>query len=141
MRDAVHRVGDAHAVPVDRGFFVQAVFHGNLQPLALPHPDLWARHGAVVGPDRCLRVLASDQRRATRSGDNRVTGWRSGAGWPQRLECRSEEHTSELQSLMRTSYAVFCLKKKKLSNTQKHRKIYETTATITHKNTHIQLKK
>src|SRR3546814_7445926 len=26
---------------------------------------------------------------------------------------RSEEHTSELQSLMRTSYAVFCLKKKK----------------------------
>src|SRR3546814_4173131 len=30
-----------------------------------------------------------------------------GAGWP-----RSEEHTSELQSLMRISYAVFCLKKK-----------------------------
>src|SRR3546814_3817036 len=29
---------------------------------------------------------------------------------------RSEEHTSELQSLMRTSYAVFCLKKKKNSN-------------------------
>src|SRR3546814_6270064 len=30
-----------------------------------------------------------------------------------RLEGRSEEHTSELQSLMRISYAVFCLKKKK----------------------------
>src|SRR3546814_10635908 len=30
---------------------------------------------------------------------------------------RSEEHTSELQSLMRTSYAVFCLKKKQLHNT------------------------
>src|SRR3546814_6259959 len=29
---------------------------------------------------------------------------------------RSEEHTSELQSLMRISYAVFCLKKKKLNN-------------------------
>src|SRR3546814_7302450 len=29
------------------------------------------------------------------------------------LPCRSEEHTSELQSLMRISYAVFCLKKKK----------------------------
>src|SRR3546814_6401890 len=28
-------------------------------------------------------------------------------------DCRSEEHTSELQSLMRNSYAVFCLKKKK----------------------------
>src|SRR3546814_9928447 len=34
---------------------------------------------------------------------------------------RSEEHTSELQSLMRISYAVFCLKKKKNS---KQRKIY-----------------
>src|SRR3546814_1083072 len=30
-----------------------------------------------------------------------------------RIEIRSEEHTSELQSLMRISYAVFCLKKKK----------------------------
>src|SRR3546814_9361122 len=30
---------------------------------------------------------------------------------------RSEEHTSELQSLMRSSYAVFCLKKKKTNNT------------------------
>src|SRR3546814_10202550 len=29
------------------------------------------------------------------------------------METRSEEHTSELQSLMRISYAVFCLKKKK----------------------------
>src|SRR3546814_7114426 len=32
---------------------------------------------------------------------------------------RSEEHTSELQSLMRISYAVFCLKKKKKLNKQK----------------------
>src|SRR3546814_6067828 len=32
------------------------------------------------------------------------------------LQCRSEEHTSELQSLMRISYAVFCLKKKKQNN-------------------------
>src|SRR3546814_8763649 len=32
---------------------------------------------------------------------------------PYREEMRSEEHTSELQSLMRISYAVFCLKKKK----------------------------
>src|SRR3546814_6768235 len=33
-----------------------------------------------------------------------------------RLDDRSEEHTSELQSLMRNSYAVFCLKKKKIHN-------------------------
>src|SRR3546814_6625103 len=33
---------------------------------------------------------------------------------------RSEEHTSELQSLMRISYAVFCLKKKKRKKTKEH---------------------
>src|SRR3546814_9096690 len=33
------------------------------------------------------------------------------------VRVRSEEHTSELQSLMRISYAVFCLKKKKLLHT------------------------
>src|SRR3546814_3840982 len=33
--------------------------------------------------------------------------------WQPRPERRSEEHPSELQSLMRISYAVFCLKKKK----------------------------
>src|SRR3546814_4525115 len=35
-----------------------------------------------------------------------------------RISSRSEEHTSELQSLMRISYAVFCLKKKKTKNKQ-----------------------
>src|SRR3546814_4098126 len=37
---------------------------------------------------------------------------------------RSEEHTSELQSLMRISYAVFCLKKKKQCTKQQPRPIY-----------------
>src|SRR3546814_5062033 len=40
-----------------------------------------------------------------------------GTGVHDRL-CRSEEHTSELQSLMRISYAVFCLKKKKQNSAQ-----------------------
>src|SRR3546814_3341746 len=44
--------------------------------------------------------------RSSRNNDGKR---RSGACWPS----RSEEHTSELQSLMRISYAVFCLKKKK----------------------------
>src|SRR3546814_9166962 len=35
------------------------------------------------------------------------------------IHARSEEHTSELQSLMRISYAVFCLKKKTTSRTKK----------------------
>src|SRR3546814_3636162 len=41
---------------------------------------------------------------------------------------RSEEHTSELQSLMRISYAVFCLKKKKKKKTQ-----HNLTKIIEHK--------
>src|SRR3546814_10351781 len=36
---------------------------------------------------------------------------------PSRMAARSEEHTSELQSLMRISYAVFCLKKKNTQTT------------------------
>src|SRR3546814_7186305 len=46
---------------------------------------------------------------------------------PQRLwrlkRDRSEEHTSELQSLMRISYAVFCLKKKNTTIAQKKKKL------------------
>src|SRR3546814_7872163 len=49
-------------------------------------------------------------------------------------ECRrSEEHTSELQSLMRISYAVFCLKKKKNIDDNNH----YNTATHNHQYKHI----
>src|SRR3546814_6195653 len=41
-----------------------------------------------------------------------------------KVESRSEEHTSELQSLMRISYAVFCLKKKN-NNKLKYRSVAE----------------
>src|SRR3546814_6633323 len=41
-----------------------------------------------------------------------------GPGRRRRPPARSEEHTSELQSLMRISYAVFCLKKKKQQKVQ-----------------------
>src|SRR3546814_3686775 len=44
--------------------------------------------------------------------------WRSGV--PAHRLRRSEEHTSELQSLMRISFAVFCLKKKKQETTAEH---------------------
>src|SRR3546814_3947172 len=43
---------------------------------------------------------------------------------------RSEEHTSELQSLMRISYAVFCLKKKKHKNTKPENNITTKRNTI-----------
>src|SRR3546814_10563363 len=55
-------------------------------------------------------VLAhQDERRPAIGADHRR---RAGKGC-EFLPGRSEEHTSELQSLMRISYAVFCLKKKK----------------------------
>src|SRR3546814_3545239 len=46
------------------------------------------------------------------------------------FDYRSEEHTSELQSLMRISYAVFCLKKKhKQINIKTHNKLSSTITT------------
>src|SRR3546814_4771917 len=61
------------------------------------------------GQDRlCPSVRASDVQRLGKRGRGvlRAAGKRG-------RDRRSEEHTSELQSLMRISYAVFCLKKKK----------------------------
>src|SRR3546814_9155852 len=49
--------------------------------------------------------------------DQRVTVGHLAPAMIQNLLERSEEHTSELQSLMRISYAVFCLKKKKTQKT------------------------
>src|SRR3546814_6001038 len=51
------------------------------------------------------------------------------------IEGRSEEHTSELQSLMRISYAVFCLKKKKNKQNDKHHNI--TNQSQQQEHTHI----
>src|SRR3546814_1781357 len=48
-------------------------------------------------------------------GDDKHNLWGNEEGY----KYRSEEHTSELQSLMRISYAVFCLKKKKSTQTNK----------------------
>src|SRR3546814_1565372 len=56
-------------------------------------------------------------------------GLRNGAG------ARSEEHTSELQSLMRISYAVFCLKKKNTLKHVSHNNTHQNNKTITDKNT------
>src|SRR3546814_6245221 len=66
------------------------------------------RRGGAAQPDRRDRLAAAlCGTRGQRGGDP----WRGGA--------RSEEHTSELQSLMRISYAVFCLKKKNILDPNK----------------------
>src|SRR3546814_5729575 len=66
--------------------------------------------------------------RSDQVGDDRLARLASGgAGEPADavdVAQRSEEHTSELQSLMRISYAVFCLKKKNNTHTHAHHNIH-----------------
>src|SRR3546814_7642212 len=59
-------------------------------------------------------TLFRSHRRSRRGSRRR----REPASTTASARARSEEHTSELQSLMRISYAVFCLKKKKIENKQ-----------------------
>src|SRR3546814_3136458 len=69
--------------------------------------------GQILDPQRERLVAHLDrqhQHLVERVEDGDLEQDRQAAG--QRLDLRSEEHTSELQSLMRLSYAVFCLKKK-----------------------------
>src|SRR3546814_2034714 len=64
--------------------------------------------------DRTIAIARSEHRRMRPLGNLRPD--RDSAELVL-LAFRSEEHTSELQSLMRISYAVFCLKKKKKNTT------------------------
>src|SRR3546814_10007500 len=68
---------------------------------------------------RRARLIAAYSGSAKRCAVSRST---CAAGGTHRVARRSEEHTSELQSLMRISYAVFCLKKKKKKTNNTHRK-------------------
>src|SRR3546814_12370581 len=77
-----------------------------------PYTTLFRSCGAGAPRSRS----STSGRSPTRRASPRATR-RPGPGGPSRATGRSEEHTSELQSLMRISYAVFCLKKKK-NNTQ-----------------------
>src|SRR3546814_5766927 len=70
--------------------------------------------GALIsGYALCLGALAMRQQVYRKRRDARRT-----PSGHRPLTTRSEEHTSELQSLMRISYAVFCLKKKTQPNIQ-----------------------
>src|SRR3546814_4137785 len=66
------------------------------------------------------RPRGADPRRLLLSRGGRLHrgGGRGAARRTEAGRSRSEEHTSELQSLMRISYAVFCLKKKKITKEQ-----------------------
>src|SRR3546814_2821685 len=69
---------------------------------------------------RSGRTQARDRRGRSRSaaGSEKRGGRPIEGRGPHRRHGRSEEHTSELQSLMRISYAVFCLKKKKTTTNE-----------------------
>src|SRR3546814_4788560 len=94
-----------------------------MMPMALIYISLYSLSGAKVGVDlpplldldaeavqyhRDLGILADGEHQVHPA----LVAERGERG------PRSEEHTSELQSLMRISYAVFCLKKKKKNNKQ-----------------------
>src|SRR3546814_2643649 len=69
-----------------------------------------------TGRSTTATIAFSQQRQqdATRGAAALRFSWKcSYCGGDRRCKVRSEEHTSELQSLMRILYAVFCLKKKK----------------------------
>src|SRR3546814_4683368 len=86
----------------------------------LPHERWrWPRHASQQGGERFRRRQ------------------RDGAGIRRGQRERSEEHTSELQSLMRISYAVFCLKKKQTKH-KTHNTPQNTPSSHTyHSSTHI----
>src|SRR3546814_7987451 len=75
-------------------------------------PALWPK--LAVPEIRPHRVLARQARRGQAPPVATIVGTRCRGVAATHL--RSEEHTSELQSLMRISYAVFCLKKQKTHN-------------------------
>src|SRR3546814_8766118 len=84
------------------------------------YPASWS---VPTAAPRTHRVSTSARRPGT--GRRHCPTVRSRPHVPDRT--RSEEHTSELQSLMRNSYAVFCLKKKKKNNKQNKKQIKENT--------------
>src|SRR3546814_8190352 len=78
-----------------------------------PYTTLFRSIGSAIA-----QALAAQGARLAVSGSNadKLNGFRDTLGGDHVALPRSEEHTSELQSLMRISYAVFCLKKKNTRN-------------------------
>src|SRR3546814_6177814 len=93
---AARIAGHAHATPVLRSRTLDALAGCELHFKA----EHLQRSGAFKFRGACNAVWSLDDAQAVRGVVTHSSG------------NRSEEHTSELQSLMRSSYAVFCLKKK-----------------------------
>src|SRR3546814_4001330 len=112
-RFAAQRVSPAANSP--RAFRIGLHRHAQ----TLPTGQFWTachRFDDVEAQHQPLRFLGIDRKGHVpfrRLHSQRLQPFRKRRHAAERLRCfRSEEHTSELQSLMRISYAVFCLKKK-----------------------------
>src|SRR3546814_8447530 len=98
-----------------------------------PYTTLFRSQAERRAGRRGVRIPCGKDRAALRRGRSPPDRRRESA-WKRVFPCvplespRSEEHTSELQSLMRISYAVFCLKKK-----TKYKKYYKEK----HHNTYL----
>src|SRR3546814_1537877 len=79
----------------------------DFDPTTLREYDIRGIVGTTLGMEDAKAIGRSFGTMIRRAGGSKVA-----TGYDGRVS-RSEEHTSELQSLMRNSYAVFCLKKKK----------------------------
>src|SRR3546814_2725486 len=110
-------------------FFYVSHDHRDLHVLTHSSPTLLASDLAASPPTTRLSASAPSPRinsrvrracPATGASLSMTTARRMPKGYSQSAmrPVRSEEHTSELQSLMSISYAVFCLKKKNKNNTK-----------------------
>src|SRR3546814_5323895 len=97
-----------------------------------PYTTLVRSSAAWIVPQLSTRVLSQSKmmaRGGVEQSVTRISVWlRASPRARHRAAPRSEEHTSELQSLMRISYAVFCLKKK--HKTQKYKRMCENIERI-----------
>src|SRR3546814_9574435 len=110
----------------DTLFPYTTLFRSGTQPI----PPITLRCRSIRSPPPRERPHL---RRSRRPCDHAATGHRSSRERsPRRLDLRSEEHTSELQSLMRISYAVFCLKKKKTKKKNDNSQSNKTQTTEPH---------
>src|SRR3546814_1235636 len=100
------RVRSSHRLSVLVRRSARAISCGVMAQQKLVVPQLKARHAVHADPrDRVTTAFAFD---CDAAGLGPAHLWNTND--------RSEEHTSELQSLMRISYAVFCLKKKTIKH-------------------------
>src|SRR3546814_1184274 len=91
-----------------------------------PYTTLFRSWVTGFGGVSCGSSTVEGSFRTAACSKTRISSTRAGS-----CSSRSEEHTSELQSIMRISYAVFCLKKKKQSN-QKYHTIDQYAQSQTH---------